>query len=416
VTANLRRGAANLAAAGVSLALVLLVAEGVSRALEARQRGGKEDRAREHYVASDPLLGWRKVPGARGVYRRREFETEVRINAMGMRDPERPPETPAAGLRLLALGDSFVEGYTVQADATMTRLLEARLQAGARCRVEVLNGGTSGWSTDQEYLYYREQAGELGARLVLLFLYYNDVLANVQQDYWGMPKPMLEEKEGRLVIAPRPTPRPGVRERQAARSGSPRETEAQNGEARPLLRSALLDLVRDRLAQGRPRLYQRLAGWGPFPRLEPERPPTELLVYRRQPPPLLQFAWRRTLRILEALRQEVSGRGERFVLVYVPAAFEVDARTWELTRFRYGLDEAEWDRTAFAQRVAGAGRRNGFEVLDLTPALRAAHRRGAVYLTYDPHWNTRGHAAAAQAVAERLRADGHLVCRGAPGE
>jgi hypothetical protein len=178
------------------------------------------------------------------------------------------------------------------------------------------------------------------------------------------------------------------------------------------MRSALLEFIRERLVRGRPGVYQRLARWGLFAPLEPERPAPELEVYRKSLPPRLQFAWRRTLRILEALQSEVRARDGRLLVVYVPAAFEVDDRTWDLTRLRYGLDQAGWDRDAFAQRVVSVGRRRGLAVQDLTPPLRSAQLRGATYFTYDPHWNARGHAAAASAVAERLRADGLVACLG----
>lgn len=402
-----RSAAASLALGIASTALALLAIELAVRATQAAGRGGKEDRARLAYVVSDPVLGWRKQPGSRGAYRRREYETEIRINSLGMRDPERTARPRAGVARVLALGDSFVEAYTVAEEATVTRQLETRLRSRRGCAVEVLNGGTSGWSTDQEFLYYRDEAADLGARVVLLFLYYNDVLANVQQDYWGAAKPMLRLDAGRLEIAPRPTPKPGAGQRRAARAVERDET---GPGSRPWYRSALAALVRERLARGRPLLYQRLASWGLVPPLEPEAPPTELSIYERKPPPLMQFAWMHTLLILEALREQVEARGGRLVVVYVPAPFEVDDRAWELTRLRYGLDEARWDRRAVARRLVGASRRRGLEVLDLNPALRAAQLRGATYFTYDNHWNARGHAAAADAVAERLAESGHVSC------
>jgi hypothetical protein len=388
--------------AASTVAGLLLLEAGVRLA---KRGGGKEDNARAAYVVSDPLLGWRKRPGARAVYQRREYATEVRINALGMRDPERGVERPPGRLRILALGDSFVEGYTVAAAASLPRRLEAQLE-DLPCPVEVLNGGTSGWSTDQEFLYYREEAWRLGAHVVLVFLYYNDVLANVHHSYWGLPKPVLEEVDGRLEIAPARV----TRAKPSSGSGSLGKVRAVQPPARRRPSSALVEFVRERLVRGRPDLYQRLARWGVVTPLEPERPATELQVYRKVLPPLLQFAWRRTLLILEALQREVQARGGQLLLVYVPAAFEVDERTWELTRLRYGFDQL-WDRDGFAQRAASATGRQGLEFMDLTPPLRRAQRRAATYFTYDPHWNARGHAVAAAAVAERLRAGG-VSCPG----
>ncbi|HRB13329.1 MAG TPA: hypothetical protein PKU70_09975 [Vicinamibacteria bacterium] len=58
-----------LLAFGVSLPLV--VAEGVLRVMARRERGGKEQVERNQYTESDPVLGWRKRPGAHATYVRR---------------------------------------------------------------------------------------------------------------------------------------------------------------------------------------------------------------------------------------------------------------------------------------------------------------------------------------------------------
>ncbi len=391
-----------------SVTLLLASAEGIARLLRRGKQGGKEDRAAAQYVVKDPLLGWRKKPNASALYRRREYTVEVRTNALGMRDPERTPSAPAGTLRLLALGDSFLEGYSVPLQHTVTQLLERTLRADAECPVEVLNGGTAAWSTDQEYLYYREEAASFGARVVLLFLYYNDVLANLQPDYWGQAKPVLEEREGRLEIAPRPTPKRGARDRSAAE----RPDMADEAKAAPgaVGRSALLDLLRERLLRGQPRLYQRLAGLGFWPPIEPEAPRGEMRIYLAKPEPLLQVAWQRTMRILEALASEAEARGARLVVVYVPSAFEVDDRAWDLTRLVYGMNEPAWRRSAVAERLTNAGRRRGLAVVDPSAALREAQRGGATYFTLDHHWTPRGHGAAAKAVAAFLRAGGYLSC------
>lgn len=392
-----------------SVALILGLGEVTLRLLRSGSAGGNEDRPTAQYVAKDPLLGWRKRPNATATYRRREYTVEVHTNALGMRDPERAKEPPPKTLRLLALGDSFVEGYSVSLERTLTQVLEARLRREAGCAVEVLNGGTAAWSTDQEYLYYREEAGSLGARVVLLFLYFNDILANLQADYWGQGKPVLEERDGRLEIVPRPTPKPGARERRAAvRAESADETTAPA--PRIAGRSALFDFVRERLLRGQPRLYQSLAGIGLWPPLEPETPTTEMRVYEARLSPLLQVAWQRTLGIVEALRAEAETRQARLVVAYVPAAFEVDDRAWELTQLAYGLSEPEWRRSVVAERVVNAGAKRGLAVLDLSPALRAAQAGGAAYFALDHHWTSRGHAAAADAVAAYLRERGYLAC------
>ena len=122
-------------------------------------------------VEPDPVRGWRHRPGASGAYGHGSWV----INRRGLRDVEREL-APAAGVqRALILGDSFAEGFSVPFEACVSQVLERELRA-AGCAAEVVNGGTVGYSTDQEYLFYRDEGARYGARVVVLLLYHNDIL------------------------------------------------------------------------------------------------------------------------------------------------------------------------------------------------------------------------------------------------
>ena len=177
----------------------LLVLEGLARLLRARRGGGKEAGEARLYNEYDPLLGWRKKPGARVTYRRREYTVEVAVNSRGLRDPERGYEAPPGTLRVLALGDSFLEGYTVPLEQTVTQVLERELLA-RRCPARVVNGGTQAYSTDQEYLFYRSEGVKYAPQVVALFFYYNDVVYNDRQEYFQTPKPIFEMGGGALRL------------------------------------------------------------------------------------------------------------------------------------------------------------------------------------------------------------------------
>src|SRR5712691_8738577 len=174
----------NVATALASLAVGLLVIEGVARATLRRRGGGKERDEASLYMEYDPHLGWKHRPGARATYHRREYTTEVAFNSHGLRETERDYAAPPGTFRVLALGDSFVEGYTVPYEQTMTHVLETSLARPA-CPVEVLNAGTAAWSTDQEYLFYRDEGVKYSPQVVLAFFYYNDVLSNAIANYFG---------------------------------------------------------------------------------------------------------------------------------------------------------------------------------------------------------------------------------------
>ena len=375
-----------------STLLTLLVFEAAVRVLRRGEGGGKEGGEILNYTGYDPILGWSKTPGARAVYRRREYTVEVAINRHGLRDPERGYDAPPGTARILALGDSFVEGYTVALPQTTTQVLEASLN-GAGCPAEVINGGTAGYSNDQELLFYETEGHRYAPRVVVLFFYYNDVVYNDRQEFFGAPKPVFEMGAGRLCVHRLPVKEPSL----------PRTSEpaAEEGERSG---SALVDWVRERLWYGAPEAHDLLARvglWRPMPRV-PTR--LELRVYERRRVEEVEDAWAKTAAILAATDREARSRGAHLLVVHVPSRLEIDDRTWRLSRRLYGWDEAGWDRGRVAQRLKAIGAQAGIPVLDLTEPLRRASKGwgGEPYFTYDGHWTVRGHRVAAGEVQRFL--------------
>jgi acetyltransferase AlgX (SGNH hydrolase-like protein) len=378
-----------------SMALTLAALEGAARMARRAGAKGKEAGTIALYTEHDPLLGWRKRPGAHAVFERREYTVEVAINGQGLRDKEREYRAAPSTFRVLALGDSFVEAYSVPLGASVTQVLEVSLDRPG-CRSEVINGGTAAYSTDQEYLFYRQEGARYSPNVVVLFFYFNDVLFNSLPFHFGTPKPRLMDQGGRLVVQNEPVPVP--------RAAAPR---AQPPPAEP--RSALFEWVRQRLRRGAPRAYAALARVGLWAVPRVEAPPDELKVFRPRPIPDIETAWDSTAAILEALAREVEARGAHLLVAYVPSRMEVSDQDWELTRLRYGMDESKWDRTLVFRRLAEIGSGSGIPVLDLTGPLRAAQGRwGGPYYVEDGHWNALGHRVAAAEVERALRAAGWL--------
>lgn len=381
-----------------STLLTLIVLEGAVRLLRRAEGRGKEAAEILHYTQYDPILGWGKVPGARVVYRRREYTVEVAINSRGLRDPERGYEMRAGTARVLALGDSFVEGYSVSMPLTVTQVLESSL-ARAGCPAEVINGGTAGYSTDQELLFYQTEGHRYRPGVVVLFFHYNDVVYNDRQDYFGAPKPVFQMGEGPLCIHRLPVRKPTT----STAPASPTEPPDRSG-------SELLEWLRERFWYGSPAAYDFLARWGlwsPMPRMETR---LEMRVYERRKVDLIEDAWAKTAAILAALGGEVRSRGAHLLIVHVPSRLEIDDRTWGLTRRLYGWSESGWDGGLVARRLQDIGVQAGIPVLDLTEALRRASQDwgGEPYFTYDGHWTARGHRIAAGEV-QRFLTDHHWL-------
>ena len=377
----------------VSLLFAMSALEITARILRSRQQGGKEGREDAIYKEYDPALGWRKKKNTTATYKRREYTVEVRINSQGLRDPERPVEPAQGTFRVLALGDSFMEGYTVDLGETLTQKLEGRLNS-AGCRAEVVNGGTAGYSTDQEYLFYQIDGARYRPALVLLFFFWNDVIYTDRQDYFGTPKPVFEMGGGKLRLHRYPV-KEKAKDQPEAAAGEP--DEAPNG-------SAFLELLRERLWVGAPDAHDALARlglWTPIPKATPR---LEMLVYDRRDLAPVEDAWEKVGVIVRALKQDVEAHGSRLAIVHIPGRMEIQDSSWRATKKLYRLTEGAWDLDKVKNKLQTLGASIDVPVVDLVPPLRAAESAfRPTYFTFDGHWNARGHDVAASAVFDWMK-------------
>jgi lysophospholipase L1-like esterase len=157
---------------------------------------------RDRFWKYDSLLGWAHQPGQEGIFKTPQFSTVVRINGNGLRDREHSYERQNDTKRILVLGDSFAWGYGVEESERFSQLLEKSLG------VEVINAGVSGYSTDQELLWYKNEGVKYETDLVILEIAGNDIGDNDRQlvntIYY---KPRFVIEEGQLVSIGYPVPK-----------------------------------------------------------------------------------------------------------------------------------------------------------------------------------------------------------------
>jgi len=163
---------------------------------------------RDRFWKYDSLLGWAHQPGQEGIFETAQFRTTVRINLKGLRDREHAYERSDNSGRILVIGDSFAWGYGVEETQRFSQLLEASMD------VEVINAGVSGYSTDQELLWLREEGVKYDPDLVILGFSGNDIGDNSQQlvntIYY---KPQFVMEGNRLILKGSPVPRTGLQGR-----------------------------------------------------------------------------------------------------------------------------------------------------------------------------------------------------------
>jgi len=397
---KLRPLLANLALlAGVTLVCLLLAEVGVRVAGLDRPPDPELSGAHTY----DSLLGWRNTPSRTARITTGEYDITETFNAHSIRGPELAIPKPRGVRRILLLGDSFVEAYTVGEDSTAAADLERIENAHAPPAVEVINGGTAGYSTDQELLAYESMYRAFQPDVVVLLFYVNDVMYNVRDRYWRGYKPLFRLAGDSLVLTNVPVPPPQPAEYAfRVEGGHGLVGLVRRGDAWLGRTSALYRLVRQVL-----RTTPMLSGL--LTKLGFNAVPGEFLPWKTTPDSTLAGAWRVTDALLVRLRDEVERDGARFVVFHVPSRPAIYDDDWRRTRETYAFAEDAWSPRQDAVDLAAVCERRHLRCILPEPIFRREAERlapagGRLYWERDAHWTAAGNALAARIIADTLAA------------
>ncbi|HOY38517.1 MAG TPA: hypothetical protein PLK75_04390, partial [Bacteroidales bacterium] len=109
-----------------------------------------------------------------GVYQisNRDCSFEITTNSWGYRDKEWTPENMKSKIRIMALGDSFTEGYGAPADSTWMNLLEKEI---ADTGYYFINGGMIGSDPVADYNRLKTNLIELDPDIILFAINITDL-------------------------------------------------------------------------------------------------------------------------------------------------------------------------------------------------------------------------------------------------
>jgi hypothetical protein len=398
-----------VALAGAATVLALGASEAALQLL--RARAAPPD-ATELRMEPDTLLGWVKPASTVGHRSDEEYELEEAINSRRLRGPEYPREKPPGESRVLLLGDSFAEAYTVPFDSSFSEVMKRQLNATSNRQVQVLNSGTAGWSTDQELLYYRTEGRGYDADVVVLLFYLNDVLSNAQTRYWRGRKPrfvLAGPGDSALVLQGVPVPAPP----RAAGSpgedgaGGPVRRAARAGGGGVLERSLLYRQLRA-ITMRNPALFHVARTVGLTSADAPERsePPEEWGVWLRSPTPVVTEGWQVTAALLRAMRDEVEADGARFVIVHAPGREVVHPEFWAQALRTFRVDDTTHEPGRDERVLREICAESHLDCYFLRePMQRAATVDGdaeRLYWSRNSHWNARGNREAGELVGAYL--------------
>ena len=316
-------------------------------------------------IRFDSQLGWALRPnsGFTNSGRKGEFDVKVKTDAHGLRDDYGSDVTkPDGTFRVLCLGDSFTLGYTVDRDDLFVDLLETWWAAEGR-KVEVVNAGVQGYSTDQMLRWLAVHGAKWSPDVVLMLSYENDIVWNLQDSYAGSSKPVYGV-DGTLET-----------------EGDLQDT----GRRKGLQKTAIGNMLLRKKPQVE-RIEVQVSDGSSVTLLAEQAP---LLV---DPPEIVAEAAARTAAIMKRAGEVANGLGAKLVVCPIPSHSQVD-ETYASERMgqMLRLPRDAWDPALPYEilRAAAAGATD--YVVDPLPALREAEAAGeSQYYQIDWHLSPAG--------------------------
>ncbi len=358
----------------------------------------------------DPVLGWRTTPNQVAGVDRLEFRGIIRINPKGLRDEEHSYEPAPGVFRIVLLGDSFMQGTSVDYQDSLPFLIEQSL---ADKRVQVINCGVAGYSLVQELLFLKTEGAKYHPDLVLLAMYAeNDVAdstlctARPEDGETKTVRPYARrEADGRLVFTEVDVERLQKELEREHKTYTPFELLLRSMRRSMTSRACKLaiGLFRQKLEEKNynPNLWLGVHAKVFDPALCPEVSWSSEEYKRRW-----EEAWRVTERTLEEIKAVAESSGALLAVFSVPSKLQVERRYLDTVKRRFpGM---EFDLLQAERRTQAVCSCLGIPFLGLVQSFRdaAADGQHLFYQIDDAHWNAAGHRLAAQETAQWLRDQG----------
>jgi lysophospholipase L1-like esterase len=411
---RLRRILLKIALVPASLVIALLSAEGLLWLIEP-----KPDVPVALFYTYDPQLGWKKKPNLQKVIRTCEYTVIQKTNSRGFLGPDTQIEKPRETRRVVMLGDSFTEGYTVEYTENVSQVLERELNLkGHAAGYEVINLGIGAYSTDQELLVFRNTGKQFCPDVTVVMFYHNDVWANHQPRCAnGAYKPMFEFAAAGLTLRHIPVPAvyyqsaASMKERLTARRYALFQTKNW------LRINSRLYRKTTQSVQQNPSLHALAVKTG-FMKKSTISPgesfaddeshvPGMYRVWKVDASSEVDTAWRKTEAILELLRNETASVGSDLIVFYIPVSGCIYPDRWTRMKTKYGFDDAGWDVELASKKLTQICERLRIGFINPIESYRAEAKTlnqtdETLYFPRDGHWNRHGHRLAGEILAEHI--------------
>lgn len=332
------------------------------------------------FIQHDPVYGASHIPGQAGYWTKAPEPVYVEINSHGFRGPDRPLDKPPGTYRIVIIGDSYVEAFSVPFEETLSSRLERRLRAKGY-PVEAVALGVSDFGTAQELLLLEREGLRYQPDLVVLAFAHNDPANNHPLLHRNTDRPYFRlTDQGRLERLPY------------------RMESDSRGPVRDFLRRHLriYTFFPKRVREAVRRLRNKTAREGPA-KLQ-----NHFELYPTAQEPLGREAWELTFALLKEFRRKVEASGAEFVLLEIPFKGQVEKRYWEKFLANYPevrQREADFENQEPQRLLGDFCRKERMRCLILLPTFQKAAAKGwELFGHRDFHWNAAGNRLAAEAL------------------
>ena len=367
----------------------------------------------------DRYTGYSLRPNVEGWYTR-EGQSYVRVNSDGLRDREHAKAKPPDTVRIAVLGDSFSEAMHVPQEDTFWWLMERKLKACpafAGKNVEVINFGVSGYGTAQELITLREKVWDYQPDIVLLaFLTFNDIMDNSKALKDTEEMPYFVYKNDQLVLddsflTSRTYLKLDSKWNRLGRWIRDRVRVFQAVHHAAFVYKTFMEARRARAVMEAQNAEAQKRQSQPAQEAQtPDAPRKPTLinhwVYYEPREEVWKDAWRVTEGLIAQMGREVKERGAQFLVVVLDN--DVQSLPNPKSRENFMRAIGVTDLSYPNRRVEDFCKSQGFEVLDIAPMMLDYAERNNVFLhgfgkdIGNGHWNSAGHAQAAELMTRKI--------------
>ncbi|HEU4683870.1 MAG TPA: hypothetical protein VFS39_05145 [Nitrospira sp.] len=366
--------------------LAITIIQAVVKTVETQKRSANIIDYKDIQKFNPRREGGHLLPNIDGWMKGESLDRPVRIitNSKGFRnDREFDHYVPPGTMRILFLGDSYVDGMRTDQRDTIGYQLEQRLNLKAtgsnKDRYEVMISGHN--NPTNAWYYYQEFGHHYHPQIVILGVTLGNDLT--WHSYRSTFQPMVNSKgeamlawNGKLVQS------------QSASSYLPKEAYIDPSaylffkriESR--LRSTLHDLF--------PQWGGYLIPAATYPAINDRRQvdmedfSTSLGLFYQPVLPHIEQQYVNFAEVITGFKSMVENHGASFIIVLFPTRLQASAKEWQLFLKFYFLESSKFDLSYPNQRILELCKNESLHCIDLLPAFKAHYDLGGLPL-YRPH-------------------------------